>query len=160
MTLDAQLRDLARGLVAVGTPPIEVLDILIGQAWAAVMVTCRPNPTLLSDILTEMAGQLERNRLRPCVARTALASAGIHPLLLALHANRICGDGDPLTLGRTLARALGVSDDLVERLSTGWWTPTVCFPLPFPDLGIELEGLSEEKAKALREALGEAKTLT
>lgn len=156
MTLEAHLRDLARSLVAVGTPPVEVLDILIGQAWAAVLVTCRPNPTLLSDILTEMAGQLERNRLWPCVARTALASAGIHPLLLALHSNRICGDGDPLTLGRTLARALDVPEDLVERLSTGWWTPTVCFPLPFPDLGIDLQGLPEREAQALREALGEA----
>lgn len=156
MTLDAQLRDLARSLVAVGTPPAEVLELLMGQAWTAVLATCRPNPSLFSDILTEMALQLDRHRLRPCVARTALESAGIHPLLLALHANRICGEGDPLTLGRTLARALGVPEDLVERLSTGWWTPTVCFPLPFPDLGIELEGLSEPEAQALRDALGEA----
>jgi len=156
MTLDAQLRDLARSLVAVGTPPVEVLDILIGQAWAAVLVTCHPDPTLLSDILTEMAGQLDRHRLQPCVARTALASAGIHPLLLALHANRICGGGDPLALGQILARALGVPEDLVERLSTGWWTPTVYFPLPFPDLGIDWEGLSEPEVQALRGALGEA----
>lgn len=153
MTLHAHLRDLARSLMAVGTPPAEVLDILIGQAWTAVLMTCRSSPKLLSEILTEMARQLDANRLRPCVARMALESAGIDPLLLALHAERICGKGDPLVLAQLLARGLGVPEAVVERISTGWWTPTVFFPLPFPDLGIDLEGLSDDEAQTLRDTL-------
>ena len=87
------MRDLARSMVAVGTAPAEVLDILIGQAWAAVLMTCRSSQKLLSDMLVEMATQLNANRLRPCVAQMALESAGINPLLLAIHADQICGEG-------------------------------------------------------------------
>lgn len=157
MTLDWDMQDLARTLRAVGTPPAEVLDILIGQAWTAVLMTCRSSPELLSDILTEMAKQLNANRLRPGMAQTALESAGVDPLLLALHAERVCGKGDPLVLAIHLARALGVQEALVARISTGWWTPTVFFPLPFPDLGVDLDGLSHEEAQSVRKALGEAK---
>ncbi len=157
MTLDADMQDLARSLVAVGTAPAEVLDILIGQAWTAVLMMCRSSPKRLSDILVEMAMQLSANRLRPCVARRALESAGIDPLLLPLHAERVCGKGDPLVLAKHLAQALGVQEAMVERISTGWWTPTVFFPLPFPDLGVDLDGLSDEEAQSVREALGEAK---
>ena len=154
MTLDADMQDLARTLLAVGTPPAEVLELLIGQAWTAVLMTCSPTSTLLSDILTEMAKQLDTNRLRPCVARMALESAGVDPLLLVLHADRICRNGDPLVLAKLLARALEVPEVMVERLSTGWWTPTVFFPLPFPDLGVDLDGLSDDEAQAVRDALG------
>lgn len=157
MTLDADMQDLARTLLAVGTAPAEVLDLLMGQAWTAVLMTCRSSPIRISDILTEMAKQLNANRLRPCVARTALESAGIDPLLLALHADRVSGKGDPLVLAKLLARVLEVPEAMVERISTGWWTPTVFFPLPFPDLGVDLDGLSERDAQSVREALGEAK---
>ncbi|MDP2874620.1 MAG: hypothetical protein Q8O00_00460 [Holophaga sp.] len=154
MTLDVAMHDLARALLAVGTPPAEVLELLIGQAWTAVLITCRPTPPLLSEILTEMAKELDTNRFRPRVARMALESAGIDPLLLALHADRICKKGDPLVLAKILARGLGVPEAMVKRISTGWWTPSVFFPLPFPDLGVDLEGLSDEEAQALRDALG------
>ncbi len=154
MTLDAAMHDLARALLAVGTPPAEVLEVLFGQAWAAVLITGRPTPPLLSEILTEMARHLDTNRLRPCVARMALESAGIDPLLLALHADRICRNGDPLALAKLLARALEVPEAMVERLSTAWWTPTVFFPLPFPDLGVDLDGLSDDEAQAVREDFG------
>lgn len=153
MTLDAAMQDLARTLLAVGSPPAEVLELLIGQAWSALLMACGPTPKLLSDILTEMAKHLDANRLRPCVARMALESAGIDPLLLALHADRVCGKGDPLVLAKRLARGLEVPEAMVERISTGWWTPSVCFPLPFPDLGVDLDGLSDEEAQTLREAL-------
>jgi|GEM_PF-4791134 len=154
MTLDAAMQDLARSLVAVGTPPAEVLELLIGQAWTAALMTCSPTPTLLSDILTEMAKQLDTNRLRPRVARMALESAGINPLFLALHAERICEEGDPLVLAKLLARGLGVPEAMVERISTGWWIPSVFFPLPFPDLGVDLKGLSDEESQALQNSLG------
>jgi len=154
MTLDAEMQDLARSLVAVGTPPAEVLELLIGQAWTAVLITCCPTPPLISEILTEMAKQLDTNRLRPCVARMALESTGIDPLFLALHADRVCRNGDPLVLAKLLARGLGVPEAMVERISTGWWTPTVFFPLPFPDLGVDLEGLSDDEAQTLRDTLG------
>lgn len=153
MTLDATMHDLARTLLAVGTPPAEVLELLFGQAWTAVLITCRPTPPHLSEILTEMARHLDTNRLRPCVARMALESAGIDPLLLVLHADRICRNGDPLVLAKLLARALEVPEAMVKRLSSGWWTPSVFFPLPFPDLGVDLDGLSDDEAQALREAL-------
>lgn len=154
MTLDAAMHDLARALLAVGTPPSEVLELLIGQAWTAVLITCRPTPPHLSEILTEMARHLDTNRLRPCVARMAVETSGIDPLLLALHADRICRNGDPLALAKLLARALEVPEAMVERISTAWWTPTVFFPLPLPDLGVDLDGLPDDEAQALRDALG------
>ena len=158
MTPDAALQDLSRSLVAVGMPPAEVLDLLIAQAWTAVLVTCRSAPTHLSDILTEMADQLQAHRLRPRLARMALETAGINPLLMVLHANRVCGEGDPLVLAQLLAKALGVPEAMVDRISTGWWTPTVFFPLPFPDLGLDLEGLSDDEAQALQDALGSGRS--